>query len=111
LVNTSYQIGSAVGLAVMTAIAAPNGADRLGNPEAVTSGFSAAFIGAAVVALLGAISAAIFFRGPSQDGEDPVRDTVAYVSLGFCAPPFGGGCYGESVPSRGRRTDHDELHR
>jgi EmrB/QacA subfamily drug resistance transporter len=79
IVNTSYQIGSAVGLAVMTAIAAANGADQLGKPEALTSGFSAAFIGAAVVALLGAISAAIFFRSPSRsaDSEDPVRDTVA----------------------------------
>ena len=31
IVNTSYQVGSALGLAVMTAIAAANGADQLGD--------------------------------------------------------------------------------
>lgn len=79
IVNTSYQIGSAVGLAIMTAIAAANGADQLGKPEALTNGFSAAFIGAAAVALLGAISTAIFFRGRSQgaNSEEPVQDTAA----------------------------------
>ncbi|MEV5704929.1 MFS transporter [Actinoallomurus sp. NPDC052274] len=51
IVNTTYQIGSAVGLAAMTAIATSQGAGALDDPRALTHGFRAAFIGAAVVAL------------------------------------------------------------
>ncbi len=40
IVNTSYQVGSAIGLAAMTAIAAAYGADRIGDPVALTDGFS-----------------------------------------------------------------------
>ena len=65
IVNTSYQVGSALGLAVMTAVAAANGADQLGNPAVLTSGFSAAFVGAAAVAIVGAISAGVFLRTPA----------------------------------------------
>ena len=46
IVNTSYQVGSALGLAAMTALAAAQGADQLGNPGALTDGYSAAFLGA-----------------------------------------------------------------
>ncbi|WP_435771310.1 MFS transporter [Nocardioides sp. SYSU DS0651] len=62
IVNTSYQVGSALGLAVMTAVAAANGADRLGDPVALTDGFSAAFVGAAVVAGVGVLSTVALFR-------------------------------------------------
>ncbi|MFI9508096.1 MFS transporter [Nocardia sp. NPDC052566] len=54
LVNVSYQVGSAVGLAAMTAVATAFGADKLGNLPELTDGYSAAFLGAAVVALAGA---------------------------------------------------------
>lgn len=54
IVNTTYQVGSAVGLAVMTAIATSHGAGVLGDLPALTNGFQAAFIDAAVVALAGA---------------------------------------------------------
>lgn len=70
IVNTSYQIGSALGLAVMTAIAAANGADRLGDKTALTDGYSAAFIGAAIVAGAGALSALAFFRRSTGTGSD-----------------------------------------
>lgn len=73
LVNTSYQVGSALGLATMTAIAAANGASETGNVQALTSGFSSAFIGAAVIAIAGALLAAITLRGrrltPESDME------------------------------------------
>ncbi|MGH3587014.1 MAG: MFS transporter, partial [Pseudonocardia sp.] len=46
IVNTGYQIGSALGLAAMTALAAATGAADVGDPEALTAGFSAAFLGA-----------------------------------------------------------------
>jgi MFS family permease len=65
IVNTSYQVGSALGLAVMTAIAAANGADQIGSPDALTDGFSAAFIGAAAVAAVGALTAGVFLRTPA----------------------------------------------
>jgi hypothetical protein len=58
IVNTAYQVGSALGLAAMTAVAGSQGADRMGNPEALTDGYSAAFLGAAGVALAGALLAA-----------------------------------------------------
>jgi len=64
IVNTSYQIGSALGLAAMTALATSQGAGQLGNPQALTDGFSAAFMGAAVIAVAGALVAAIWLRQP-----------------------------------------------
>jgi len=78
IVNTSYQVGSALGLAVMTAVAAAWGADRLGDPEALTDGFSAAFLGAGGVALVGAVAAAVLLRGPSQTADaEATPDRVA----------------------------------
>lgn len=64
LVNTSYQVGSALGLAAMTALAAANGAGNLGDAESLTNGFSAAFIGAGAIALTGAIAVAALLRIP-----------------------------------------------
>jgi EmrB/QacA subfamily drug resistance transporter len=70
IVNTSYQVGSALGLAAITALAAVNGADALGDPVTLTGGYSAAFIGAAVVALAGAVLAAATLRkAPTPAGE------------------------------------------
>ncbi|NKS80438.1 MFS transporter [Rhodococcus hoagii] len=78
IVNTSYQVGSAVGLAAMTAIAAAYGADRIGDPVALTDGFSAAFLGAAVVALIGAVATALLFRSAAAESvpSDPDGVTV-----------------------------------
>jgi hypothetical protein len=64
IVNTSYQIGSALGLAAMTALATSQGAGQLGNPQALTDGFSAAFLGAAAIALVGAGLATVSLRQP-----------------------------------------------
>jgi MFS family permease len=66
IVNTSYQVGSALGLAAMTAVAAANGAAQLGNPASLTDGYSAAFLGAAVIAAAGAVIAAVTLRLPKQ---------------------------------------------
>ncbi|MBO2463093.1 MFS transporter [Actinomadura violacea] len=65
IVNTTYQVGSAIGLAVMTAIATSQGAGRLGDLPGLTDGFRAAFIGAAVVALAGAGLALVTLRARS----------------------------------------------
>jgi EmrB/QacA subfamily drug resistance transporter len=68
LVNTTYQIGSAIGLAAMVAVASSTtgglavaGADRV---TALTGGFSSAFIGAGIVAVSAALLSAIAIRGP-----------------------------------------------
>jgi MFS family permease len=67
IVNTTYQVGSALGLAVMTAVATAQGADRLGDTGALVNGFQAAFIGAALIALGAAIATAIWLRSPRHD--------------------------------------------
>ncbi|MEO3799810.1 MFS transporter [Nonomuraea sp. B10E8] len=74
IVNTSYQVGSALGLAAMTAVAAANGSGRLGDLPALTSGFSAAFIGAAAIALAGVLVAATTLR---TRATAPAADEVA----------------------------------
>lgn len=71
IVNTSYQVGSALGLAVMTALAASRGADQLGNLPNLTDGFSAAFTGAAVIAAAGAVLAAVTLRSPRSAPSSP----------------------------------------
>jgi predicted MFS family arabinose efflux permease len=74
IVNTSYQIGSALGLAAMTAVAAAYGADEVGDAAALTDGFSAALLGAAGIAAVGAALAALLLKkpagAPAADGSD-----------------------------------------
>jgi EmrB/QacA subfamily drug resistance transporter len=70
LVNTTYQVGSAVGLAAMVALAAAAGAD--GSSEALLRGFHAAFAGAAWVAVVAAILALLFLRSAPAAREVPV---------------------------------------
>jgi len=77
IVNTSYQVGSALGLAAMTAVAASQGADQLTDVQALTDGYSAAFIGAAAMAAVGALLAAALLRVPkaaaaSTDAREPL---------------------------------------
>lgn len=74
IVNTSYQVGSALGLAVMTAIAAAHGATRLGDRVALTDGFSAAFVGASLVALVGAGVAGVLLKSPSRLAGEEATD-------------------------------------
>jgi EmrB/QacA subfamily drug resistance transporter len=81
IVNTSYQVGSALGLAAMTALATSQGAGQLGNPEALTDGFSAAFLGAAGIAVAGALLALVTLRQPPQGGDPaPVEAAEGPVS-------------------------------
>lgn len=74
IVNTTYQVGSALGLAAMTALAAAQGAQQLGDTRALTDGFSAAFLGAAGIALAGGVLAALTLRRPESPAEDPRVD-------------------------------------
>ncbi|PKV78535.1 MFS transporter [Nocardia fluminea] len=70
IVNVSYQVGSALGLAAMTAVAAAFGASELGDTSALTDGYSAAFLGAGVLALAGAGITAATMRTPAADKAD-----------------------------------------
>ncbi|KZE92413.1 putative MFS-type transporter EfpA [Agromyces sp. NDB4Y10] len=77
LVNTSYQIGSAVGLAAVTALSSVVIGSGTGA-ESLTSGYSAAFIGAAVVAAVGGLIAVVTLRGarPSASVSEAELATV-----------------------------------
>jgi len=68
LANTSYQIGSAISLAVMVAIAGTTTASRSGvDPVvALNEGFQQAFLWSGIVAFAGAILALLFIRSPKQ---------------------------------------------
>lgn len=63
LVSTSYQIGSALGLAVLTAIVYGIAGTEASKGE-LTQGYSAAFVGAAMLAFIGAVITAITMRKP-----------------------------------------------
>jgi EmrB/QacA subfamily drug resistance transporter len=62
LVNTSYQVGSALGLAAMTAVAIA-ASDGVG-PAGLNEGYQAAFLGAAGIAVAAAIVAVVAIRAP-----------------------------------------------
>src|ERR687898_1006536 len=81
LVNTSYQVGSALGLAAMTALASAYGADQLGDPTALTDGYSAAFLGAAGIAVAGAIAAAVLLRVPKPAPATADAERQASVAV------------------------------
>lgn len=74
LANTSYQIGSAISLAVMVAVAGSTTASQTGvDPiAALNVGFQQAFLWSGVVAFAGAVLAILFIRSPKQAESSPV---------------------------------------
>ena len=80
IVNTSYQVGSALGLAAMTALASAQGADQIGDVASLTDGYAAAFLGAAGIALAGALLAGALLRMPRRPAaaaREETREPVA----------------------------------
>ncbi len=78
LINTSQQIGGALGLAVLSTVAISRTEDLTspGTPpslDALTEGFQSAFLGGAGIALLGFVLTLVLIRG---------RDSRAHVELG-----------------------------
>jgi EmrB/QacA subfamily drug resistance transporter len=71
LVNTTYQVGSAIGLAAMVAVSS--------GEASMQDGFSAAFIGAAVIAFVAAGIAALAIRTPraASAGASVAAEPVA----------------------------------
>jgi MFS family permease len=78
LINTSQQIGGALGIAALAAIATSSTEDAIASgsavPVALTDGFQAAFVGAAAVALIGILVALVVVRR-----EDLVEERVDAV--------------------------------
>jgi EmrB/QacA subfamily drug resistance transporter len=80
LINTSQQIGGALGLAVLATVAnsrtddvlAGAGGDPAALPRALTEGFQSAFLGGAAVAALGLVLTLVLIRG---------RDSRAHLAL------------------------------
>ncbi|MFC9977159.1 MFS transporter [Spirillospora sp. NPDC127200] len=75
IVNTTYQVGSALGLAAATAVATAQGAGALGNAARLTEGFQSAFLVAAGVAAAGALLALVLLRG-RRAGAEPAGETA-----------------------------------
>jgi MFS family permease len=82
LINTSQQVGGAIGLAAASTIATTYSSHYVsvragissGSPAALTHGFSIAFYVLAALAALGAIVAAVFIESrPAEPGEEPVE--------------------------------------
>jgi EmrB/QacA subfamily drug resistance transporter len=66
LINTSQQVGGALGVAVLSTIATSTTSNAVesgtGIPLALTDGFQAAFIGAAAIAVMGVLAALVLIR-------------------------------------------------
>ena len=85
LINTSQQLGGALGLAVLATIAnsrtddlmANAGGDPAALPGAITEGFQSAFLGGAAIAALGLVLTFVLVRS---------RDSRAHLSIGAAGP-------------------------
>jgi EmrB/QacA subfamily drug resistance transporter len=74
LINTSQQVGGALGLAVLATIANSVTNDATGSPPvALTDGFQAAFLAGAAIAIVGLIATLVLIRS---------SDSRAHVELG-----------------------------
>jgi EmrB/QacA subfamily drug resistance transporter len=78
IVNTSYQVGSAIGLAIMVAIASAqtlqDETNGIGSIDAASNGFHLAFLTAAAVAAIAAITALVAIK--TKPNKDPEEDKV-----------------------------------
>jgi EmrB/QacA subfamily drug resistance transporter len=86
IVNTSYQIGSALGLAVMVAIASvqtlSDSSSGIGSIDALNNGFHLAFITAAIVAAIAATVAFVVIKNPNTSGGKRKQEVVAVAPTG-----------------------------
>ena len=81
IVNTSYQIGSALGLAIMVAVASSQTLldenNGIGSIEALNNGFHLAFITAAIVAAIAAIVAVMAIKKHNTPGGKEKEEVVS----------------------------------
>jgi EmrB/QacA subfamily drug resistance transporter len=80
IVNTSYQIGSALGLAIVVAIASAQTLldenNGVGSVDALNNGYHLAFTIAAIVAAIAAIVAYVAIRKPNSSGGKEKKEVV-----------------------------------
>jgi hypothetical protein len=79
VLNSFRQVGGSIGIAVMGAIVAHEAAGRR-SPEAFVDGFQRALEVAGVIALVGAVVAAVLVRSHATEQEAGRRDEVAVVA-------------------------------
>jgi EmrB/QacA subfamily drug resistance transporter len=81
IVNTSYQIGSALGLAIMVAIASAqtlsDQGSGIGSIDALNNGFHLAFVTAAIVAAVAVIVAVVAIKKPNTRSGKEKGEVVA----------------------------------
>ena len=86
IVNTSYQIGSALGLAIVVAIASAQTLldenNGVGSIDALNNGYHLAFTIAAIVASIAAIVAYVAIREPNSSGERKEEKEVVVAPTG-----------------------------
>ena len=77
LINTTQQIGGALGVAVLSTIATSTTSDGVTSgtslPFALTDGFQAAFIAATAIAVVGIVAALVLIRGDDLTQEELVE--------------------------------------
>jgi hypothetical protein len=79
-VQTSFQFGGALVLAVVTAVnSATTGAD--GSPEAILDGYQAAVIVSVIAALIGVAVTAARFRSAPEPALEPVPAVEAAADV------------------------------
>ena len=72
LINTTHQVGSALGLALMVSVATAQSAGAPNEAVDLLSGYRAAFLGAALIGLLASAVALVFVRGKGKLMEVPI---------------------------------------
>jgi EmrB/QacA subfamily drug resistance transporter len=96
LINTSQQIGGALGLAVLSTIATSRTEDVMASggstlPNALTEGFQAAFLGGAVIGVLGVIATLVLIR---------TRDSKAHMEMANAEAGEPEAAKAEAAPAR-----------
>jgi EmrB/QacA subfamily drug resistance transporter len=77
LLNTTQQIGGAMGVAVTSTIFVSQAKKGNFTPEAYTSGYHWAFAALVAIAAVGAVVAFVFFRGATVPQEEPAPATAS----------------------------------
>jgi MFS family permease len=81
VVNTARQLGGAMGIALLGAVVAHEVAGRR-TPVAFVHGLSVALVVAAVIALAGAVAAAVLVRSHAESDEPPVTADPPIAAAG-----------------------------
>jgi sugar phosphate permease len=77
LLNTTQQIGGAIGVAVTSTIFVSRAKSGHFTPQAYTSGYQWAFAALVAIAAVGAVAAFVFFRGAHLPEGEPDTATAA----------------------------------